>query len=112
MYGDGPIADGPIADFAIKPAKIPDKLAEQLRQLRRELPPQLLNKWGAVIEEAAGRIGGRPPEGHLAMEYIDEQMALGRQLDLGLIKEASEQTLVHRKTVKRWLTKRGMQWTR
>jgi hypothetical protein len=101
MLGHGPIGSGPV-----KPTPFPKKQAELLLKLRGELDPNQLVRWGAVIDEIVRNLPGRPTEGHLALAYIDEQVASGRKLDSALKNEAARETLCSRKTVDRWLNKR------
>jgi hypothetical protein len=63
------------------------------------------------MRQLGWKVGGRPPEGDIAMEYIDGQIAAGRTLNLDLVKEAAKESLVSVKTVQRWLKKRGRSWT-
>jgi hypothetical protein len=104
MLGSRPLATAPLATLAIKPARTSKKLREQLQQMRGEMPPPLLARWGHVIDAAIKSLQGRgpkPQDGNLAQAYLQEQVDQGRDLNASLVTEAAREMLCSRRTAER-----------
>lgn len=84
MIGEGCVADGPVADFAlIKPAPTPHGRAAQLALLRSELPPALALRWGPLLEcmiaELHRRGRNKSPERLEFEEWYRAETAAGQK---------------------------------
>jgi hypothetical protein len=99
-----PRIGGTVRITPIEPSPLPKKQAEQLRQLREELPPKLLARWSSALDTIANGLDGRglqPEDFEACTRYLKEQVAQGRPLDSELIKETAQENLCHIRTAQR-----------
>jgi hypothetical protein len=104
MLGHRAIGEAALGELTVQPAQTPKGLRKQLQQMRKELPPSVLKRWGHVIDAAISQQNaGRPPEDITeAMKYMQAQVDQGRDLDdPKLATETAREMLCSRKTAER-----------